>query len=218
MHNHRGLAAAGGGGWVVVPRPRATPVLCLRRTHYAPHSPRHHEGARPCPDLASSLITKTCLGDGDSNLWPPPREARTTLRPGRGVGAGEPGTPLSALDAEMRGWGRGWALDVLVCVWAKAATQHVGSSAAPPPAPAPGGKSGDAKASRAVSWSGVSEQKGGPARRSRAWGPCSSQDRLPLRTAWFHPWTGPSPGEAGGRGVRIQQSKGTGPCQLPPGP
>lgn len=48
-------------------------------------------------------------------------------------GLGEPGTPLSALDAEMRGWGRGWALDVLVCVWDKAATQHVGSSAAPPP-------------------------------------------------------------------------------------
>lgn len=46
-------------------------------------------------------------------------------------GLGELGTPLSALDAEMLEWGRGWALDVLVCVWNKAATQHLGSSAAP---------------------------------------------------------------------------------------
>lgn len=60
-------------------------------------------------------------------------EARTTLRPNPGEvwGLGEPGTPLSALDAEMPGWGRRWAFDLLVCVWNKAATQHVGSSAAP---------------------------------------------------------------------------------------
>lgn len=29
MHNHRGLAAAGGKGWMVVPGPWATPVSSL---------------------------------------------------------------------------------------------------------------------------------------------------------------------------------------------
>lgn len=46
-------------------------------------------------------------------------------------GLGEPGTPLSALDAEMPGLGRGWALDVLLRVWDK--LQHSTWGAQLPP-------------------------------------------------------------------------------------
>lgn len=83
------------------------------------------------PPWTHSLITKKrALGMGTSTSCCPRRswDHPETLD-GCG-GLGEPDTPLSALDAEMPGWGRGWALDVLVCVWDKAATQHAASSAA----------------------------------------------------------------------------------------
>lgn len=127
-------------------------------------------------------------------------------------GLGEPGTPVSALDAEMPGLGRGWALDVLVCVWDKAATQHARSLSCPP-----GVKSRDAKASGAVSWSGISEQKCGPATRSKGWGQRSSKDSSCPQYRLAPPQDRSEPRGAGW-GISIQQSRGTRPCQLPPGP
>lgn len=121
------------------------------------------------PDHKKNVLGKGSPTSGCPNLsWDHPETWE-----GCGGWGSELGTPLSALDAEMLEWGRGWALDVLVCVWNKAATQHWGSSLPP------GVKSGNAKASQAVSGGGVSEQEVGPA-RSRAGGHCSSEDRLAL--------------------------------------
>lgn len=89
-----------------VPGPSSTP-LCRRMLAPTPQGTVRESG------LAQTRGTLDTLPDHKKNVlraWglqflAAEGEAGTTLRHRTGVGAGEPGTPLSALDAEMPGWG-----------------------------------------------------------------------------------------------------------------
>lgn len=152
-------------------------------------------GLKPRPSLLS-LITKHAWGWGLQPLAAP-REAGTTLRPGRGCGGWGSLAPAKCTDAEM-GWGGLGPGRAGLCL-GQSGNTACGKPQLHPP--------GDVKASRAVSWEWVSEQKGGTR-------PEGAEDGDPA-------FPGPSPPAASGstcgpvhaqgegwEGVRIQQSKG----------
>lgn len=136
-----------------------------------------------------------------------PREAGTTLRPGR---CGLPGTPLSALDGNA-GWGSGagpWTC------WFVSGTKRQHSTGEPQPTPL----GMQVACLGQCPWSGPSEQKGGPPGRSSrsVMGPCFSQDRLPSGPL-VPPVDRSGPGEKGGRGSGYSKAREPA-VPAPPGP